>query len=197
MISRLVSGSFHPPSGVLFSFPSRYLVRYRSWDVFSFGGWCPRLPTANPSRGTLATYLGPPWFSLRGYHPLRRGFPAHFGYHGLGPSSIGSLNPTSLCGFPAEIWFELFPFRSPLLREYLLVSLPPPTKMFPFGGFPSGTPQSPGFPGCYRVLPCSGNSHSGIPGSTAACASPRHIAACRALRRRPSRAIHQAASCHA
>ena len=34
------------------------------------------------------------------------------------------------------IWFGLTPFRSPLLRGSLLVSLPPPTKMFPFGGFP-------------------------------------------------------------
>ena len=41
VLRRSVSGSFHPPSGVLFSFPSRYLVRYRSWDVFSLGGWCP------------------------------------------------------------------------------------------------------------------------------------------------------------
>ena len=36
--NRPVSGSFHPPCGVLFSFPSRYLVRYRSRDVFSLGG---------------------------------------------------------------------------------------------------------------------------------------------------------------
>ncbi len=41
VLRRPVSGSFHPPSGVLFSFPSRYLVRYRSRDVFSLGGRCP------------------------------------------------------------------------------------------------------------------------------------------------------------
>ena len=33
----LVSGSFYPPSGVLFNFPSRYCVRYRSRDVFRVG----------------------------------------------------------------------------------------------------------------------------------------------------------------
>ena len=55
----------------------------------------------------------------------------------------------------------------------MLVSLPPPTKMFPFGGFPSGTPEgftpsvsrtpwgvtprrefpfgNPGFNGCLRL----------------------------------------------
>ena len=32
--------------------------------------------------------------------------------------------------------FRLFPFRSPLLRKSQLVSPPPPTKMFQFGGFP-------------------------------------------------------------
>lgn len=30
--------------------------------------------------------------------------------------------------------FGLFPFRSPLLRESLLISFPPPTEMFQFGG---------------------------------------------------------------
>ena len=100
----------------------------------------PQIPTAKPSRGTLVAHLVPPRFSLRGYHPLRRGFPAHFGYRGSGPASMDNLNPTSPSGYPARVWFGLFSFRSPLLRESLEVSLPPPTKMFPFGGFPSGTP---------------------------------------------------------
>ena len=34
-------------------------------------------------------------------------------------------------------WFRLFPFRSPLLRESLLISLPPGTEMFQFSGFAS------------------------------------------------------------
>ncbi len=38
--------------------------------------------------------------------------------------------------FPYKIWFGLFPFRSLLLGESLLVSFPPPTKMFQFRGFP-------------------------------------------------------------
>ena len=117
------------------------------------GVGAPQLPTAKPSRGTLAVYLSPPRFSLRGYHPLRRGFPAHFGYRGSGLSSIDGLNTTSPHGYPVRIWFELSPFRSPLLRGSLLVSLPPPTKMFPFGGFPSSTPRLPGFPGCHGFNP--------------------------------------------
>ena len=31
-------------------------------------------------------------------------------------------------------WFGLFPFRSPLLRESIFLSLPPVTKMFQFSG---------------------------------------------------------------
>ena len=31
-------------------------------------------------------------------------------------------------------WFGLFPFRSPLLRESIFLSLPPGTKMFQFSG---------------------------------------------------------------
>ena len=34
------------------------------------------------------------------------------------------------------IWFGLFPFRSPLLRESMFLSFPPGTKMFQFPGFP-------------------------------------------------------------
>ena len=34
-------------------------------------------------------------------------------------------------------WFGLFPFRSPLLRESIFLSLPPGTKMFQFSGLPS------------------------------------------------------------
>ena len=32
-------------------------------------------------------------------------------------------------------WFGLLPFRSPLLRKSIFLSLPPPTKMFQFRGF--------------------------------------------------------------
>jgi hypothetical protein len=46
---------------------------------------------------------------------------------------------TTKCGpitpaLPKQRWFGLFPFRSPLLRESLLFSFPPGTKMFQFPG---------------------------------------------------------------
>ncbi len=48
--------------------------------------------------------------------------------------------PTPYTTFAAAprrgVRFRLFPFRSPLIRKSQLVSPPPPTKMFQFGGFP-------------------------------------------------------------
>jgi hypothetical protein len=43
---------------------------------------------------------------------------------------------TSASTLRRGVRFGLFPFRSPLLRKSLLVSPPPPTEMFQFGGFP-------------------------------------------------------------
>ncbi len=154
-----------------------------------------RLPTAKSSRGTLVTDLAPPRFSLRGCHPLRRGIPAHFGYRGLALHRIRDPStPHPHTVFPCGFGLGSPPFGRPYSGDPMLVSFPPPTKMFPFGGFPLGTPRSPGFPERHGLFARGGRSHSGIPGSTAACAYPGHIAACRALRRRPSRAIHRAAS---
>ena len=80
--------------------------------------------------------------------------------------------------------FGLFPFRSPLLRESLLLSFPPGTKMVHFPGFAS------------RPLLYSGADiptlleisleDSEIPGSQPVCGSPRLIAAYHVLRRLPS-----------
>ena len=48
-----VSGSFHSPPGVLFTFPSRYFSSIGHWVVFRLGGWSPLLPTGFlVSRGT-------------------------------------------------------------------------------------------------------------------------------------------------
>ena len=77
-------------------------------------------------------------------------------------------------------WFGLFRFRSPLLSESRLISLPPPTEMFQFSGFPPlpyliqatvHDHESCGFP------------HSDIPGSRLVCSSPRLIAAYHVLLR--------------
>ena len=55
---------------------------------------------------------------------------------------------TSAAALHRSVRFELLPFRSPLLRKSQLVSLPPPTKMFQFGGFPLLTEHQPKLMGC-------------------------------------------------
>ena len=50
---RLVSGSFHPPLGVLFSFPSRYLCAIGLGTCLGLEAGGSQLPTAKPGHGTL------------------------------------------------------------------------------------------------------------------------------------------------
>lgn len=174
---------------MLFSFPSRYLVRYRSRDVFSLGGTCP--PSSHPqTRGWYSALAQAPGKPLA-YGAVTLYGPPFQGSSARPPGSPGSAHrqgktPHLPRPYGPGIWFGLSPFRSPLLGGSRLISSPPPTKMFPFGGFPPLT-------GRRSLLGSARNSHSGIPGSTGACPYPGHIAACRALRRRPSRAIHREA----
>ena len=42
---RMVSGSFHPPLGVLFTFPSRYSFTIGHQVVLSLGRWSSQIPT--------------------------------------------------------------------------------------------------------------------------------------------------------
>lgn len=80
--------------------------------------------------------------------------------------------------FRRRIQFALCRVQSPLLAASLLISLPVGTKTFQFPTFAILTDPL-------------ARSHSGIPGSIPACGSPGHIAACRALHRRESQAIHR------
>ena len=76
----------------------------------------------------------------------------------------------------------LFRFRSPLLAESRLMSVPPATEMFQFAGFASPSYE---FRRRYpRELPLAGGlPHSEIPGSPIARISPGLFAACRVLHR--------------
>ena len=57
---------FHSPSGVLFTFPSRYYFSIGHQVVFSLGRWSSLLPTGFlVSRGTLDLSLGPSRFAYR------------------------------------------------------------------------------------------------------------------------------------
>jgi hypothetical protein len=68
--------------------------------------------------------------SRRDSHPLRCPVPGDFGL--TEPLSLPCDRPHDPAGFRRR--FRLFPVRSPLLRESLLLSLPPGTEMFQFPG---------------------------------------------------------------
>ena len=115
-----VSGSLSLPSRGAFHLSLTVLFSIGHWVVFRLGGWSPRLPTGFlVSRGTLdsASRLCIS-FTRLSRSPV--GFPTPFNY---------ALSYTSLSE-PRKYFysrFGLFRFRSPLLTESLLISLPRPT----------------------------------------------------------------------
>ena len=88
----------------------------------------------------------------------------------VGPTTPHKQRPPSI----TLMRFRLFPFRSPLLRESLVISFPPGTEMFHFPGFPPTGPYDP-------VVKCLDKHlwlpHSDILGSKSARDSPRRFAA--------------------
>ena len=116
---------FHSPPGVLFTFPSRYSFTIGDGRVFSLGGWSPRIQSG---------LLGAPNLLRYPCHTSKAASPT-----GLSPAPADrsrSLRLTALksCGTSPtqalqprsseDTRFGLFPFRSPLLRESRLISLP-------------------------------------------------------------------------
>jgi hypothetical protein len=100
---------------VLFTFPSRYWFTIGRQGVFRLGGWSPHVQTGfhvpRPTQGSQTS------FRIRGYHPLWPAF----------PDRSARLSETT----------GLLRFRSPLLAESRLMSVPPGTEMFQFPGFAS------------------------------------------------------------
>src|ERR1700693_5772194 len=77
-------------------------------------------------------------------------------------------------------WFGLFRFRSPLLSESRLISLPPGTEMVHFPGLARTRLY---IQRAVSRVHRERVPHSEIPGSKPACGSPRLIAACHVLHR--------------
>ena len=170
--------SFTPLAGVLFAFPSRYLslsvvAEYLALDRgrpgFRQGFSCLAVLRYRITESSTCR--------VRGFHPLRPAFPKPFHYiEDLSLRGISPCGPTT----PARSWFRLLRFRSPLLSESLLISVPEVHEMvqFPQCGFRrlciqrSDTGISP-----------SGLPHSAIRGSQDICSSPRLFAACHGLLR--------------
>ena len=141
-----VSGTISRPlTGALFTFPSRYLCTIGHQGVFRLRGWSPQIHTGflGP-RATWDTARKSLKFRLRGYHPLCRRFPAPSTTKAISyflPDQQFRLNGpatpiTQRLLAMTRDRFGLFPFRSPLLRESRLLSLPVGTEMFHFPTLP-------------------------------------------------------------
>ena len=133
-----VQGLFHPPLGVLFTFPSRYSCTIGGQVVFSLGGWSPRLPTGfRVSRGTQGPQSQRARPSPTGLSPApaRRSRPLRLStrvgpVNDPGPTTPGAANRPRGLG------------SSRFARHYsgnlTLISLPRGTEMFQFPRFPAG-----------------------------------------------------------
>ena len=128
-----VSGLFHSPPGVLFTFPSRYWFTIGGQGYLALEGGppgfpqdftCPVVLNILPGVQTLSlTGLSPSSVVLSRFVQLRFGFLTPCSRWGL---SLHVLQPPSDIG-PQSTQsdrFELFPVRSPLLGESLLIYFP-------------------------------------------------------------------------
>ena len=136
LVGAWFQGLFHSPSGVLFTFPSRYWFAIGLSVVFSLTGWSPRIhaeflvfrTTQVPSR---------PGCHVFAYGALTLCGPAFQPARLTSRQSLfrRSFNPGSCCCQHCR--FGLLRVRSPLLAQSLLLSFPPGTEMFQFPGFAS------------------------------------------------------------
>ncbi len=137
---------FHDPSPGCFSpFPHGTGSLSVTREYLGLGGGPPRF-TRNFSGSVL---LGIPpgsrtGFALRGYHPLCQRFPTLSATHTISYSlperqlwpGGPATPPTQRLPALTRDWFSLFRFRSPLLTESRLLSLPAGTEMFHFPALP-------------------------------------------------------------
>ena len=116
-----VSGSFHSPPGVLFTFPSQYFSTIGHQVVFRLGGWSPRVLTGfHVPADTLDTDYVTPCFTYRTltfFGWLSHAILLHFVNHVYRSEPRRYFYPR----------FSLLRFRSPLLAESRLISFPLPT----------------------------------------------------------------------
>ena len=170
---------FHSPRRGSFRLSLTVLLRYR-WPQ-SIQPWIVvdpdsgRVPRAPPYSGTASRRRGA--LRVRGCHPLRRSSPAPSAAR---PDSFPSAGHPHAALQPRSRRFGLLPFRSPLLRESLLISSPALLRWFTSRGV-----APPGYfirPRGAR-LPARGLPHSATPGSQDVCSSPGLFAACRGLHR--------------
>ena len=89
----------------------------------------------HPNQGTVlrdsgSTLLG---LHLRGFHPLRQAISGHFSFPEEEAARPTTPHPSPVSP-QSSVW--TIPLSLAANKGIPLVSLPPPTKMLPFGGFP-------------------------------------------------------------
>ena len=136
------SGSFHPPLGVLFTFPSRYLFTIGHQVVLSLGRWSSQIPTGllvpHGTQVPAWSRLGFAYGGVTLYARPSQALPLPLRFVtpcGFGRTHQPVLQPRSsnACRLALER-FGLVPVRSPLLGESRLISSPPGTEMVQFPG---------------------------------------------------------------
>ena len=169
---------------MLFTFPSRYYFTIGRQTYLALGRGRPGFRRNFTCSALLGWRYGGYSLSLTGLSPSVAGFPYtvqlknsfvtpwHVRRHA---QALPLPHARNACGL-TRAWFRLYPFRSPLLRASLSISLPPVTEMFHFTGSP------PTRVGC-RASP-AGFPHSDTHGSMAAYPSPWLFAVRCVLRRR-------------
>ena len=110
---------FHSPPGVLFTFPSQYYALSVTKEYLALGGGPPDFPQGSTCLVVLRILPLPSDFDYEAF--------TLYGGLSQNPSSIFQL--TFAVHYPGShaIRFRLFPFRSPLLRKSMFLSLPPGT----------------------------------------------------------------------
>jgi hypothetical protein len=136
---------FHSPPGVLFTFPSRYLSAIGHRGVFRLNGWSRQIHTE--FQGFRVTWDVTPELLPYTYGAITLygatfqwtststvvSYSAYLRQQVLNdPTTPHTQRPPAI----TRMRFSLFRFRSPLLSESLLFSLPVGTEMFHFPTFP-------------------------------------------------------------
>ncbi len=129
---RTVSDSFHSPSGVLFTFPSRYLFAIGRQRVFSLGEWSPQIHTE-------FHVLGATQEPIRSYHVFAYRTLTFFGRPFQGRSAnvtffyssvLNRIGPTT--PVLRQVW--AIPLSLATTEGISSISFPPGTEMFQFPG---------------------------------------------------------------
>ena len=116
----MVSGSLSLPSQGSFHLSFTVLYAIGHWLVFSLGGWSPRLPAGFlVSRSTPDTTRCNSDFEYKAFTFFGQAFlPVLLSFCSLIVVHYPEMHASR---------FRLFPFRSPLLRKSMFLSLPPGT----------------------------------------------------------------------